>query len=351
MAYDNSRGKKIHQNAIYGEQSPERLNVFVRTCGQYLPIHNLNKTISLIVVWFLGNTIFDITEPSNVCYCFVDFHGMKSKRPVQLMTPLTARIYFDAHWDPGYSKYDQYPSTLIHEFNGRDTISVGTLQDTWPVGKWKEMETENGGSDEICFSELGKMEIRTPSTSKSLGDGAMAAVLQNLMDGSDEDTGLLSEVELLTDFLPKLRAKLYEDASSVKPFPHLLDLLCRALEDTDVDLSPFGYFSAEDMSLVVSRLQKHGKIDTLCVSNRPNLTNEDLQILLRGTTGLKALYILEDPQIAVQGMSTLMENCDVYHSDLLRRQLKREPKDSVPALIWRAQAALYLVAKSADFHS
>ncbi len=95
-----------------------------------------------------------------------------------------------------------------------------------------------------------------------------------------------------------------------------------------VQLSPFESFSAEDMSLVVSRLQKHGKMKTLCISNRPNLTDEDLQIVLRGATGLKALYILEDPQIAVQGMSRLLENYDVYHSDLLRRQLKRQPEGS-----------------------
>lgn len=67
-------------------------------------------------------------------------------------------------------------------------------------------------------------------------------------------------------------------------------------------------------------------MNTLCISNRPNLTNEDLQIVLRDATGLKALYILEDPKITVQGMSTLLDNCDVYHSDLLRRQLERLPE-------------------------
>ena len=331
MAYnegDNSYGKKVHEHAMYGGQAvTRRLNVFVRTCGQHLPVHRLDKTISLIVVLFLGITIFDITEPSNIRHCFVDFHGMDSERPVQLMTPLTARIYFDAYCDPADPGYDQFLFTLIHELDGRDTIPVGTLQDTWPVGEWKESEYDNGGSDEISFPELGEMEIRTPSTPKSLRDGAMAAVLQTLLDGSDEDTGLSSEVELLTDFLPKLKGKLYEDASIVKPLPQLLDLLCRALEeDTDVDLSPFGSFSAKDMSLVVSRLQNHGKMNTLCISNRPDLTDEDLQIVLRGATGLKALYILEDPQIAVHGISTLLDNCDVYHSDLLRRQLKRQPE-------------------------
>ncbi len=53
MAYnegDNSYGKKLYPNAMYGGQSPERLNVFRRTCWQHLPVHNLNWTISMIVV-------------------------------------------------------------------------------------------------------------------------------------------------------------------------------------------------------------------------------------------------------------------------------------------------------------
>ncbi len=170
---------------------------------------------------------------------------MESERPVQLMTPLTARIYFDAYYKAWQPMYNQYSSTLLHEFNRWDTIPVGTLQNTWPMGKWKDIESDNGGSDEIPFPELGGMEIRTPSTLKSLRDGAMTTVLQTLRDGSDEDTGLLSEVELLTDFLPKLKGKLYEDASTVKPFPQLLDLLCRALEeDSDVccTTKPFRIF-------------------------------------------------------------------------------------------------------------
>ena len=46
-----------------------------------------------------GITIFDISEPSSVRYCFVDFLGMESPREVQLMAPLTARIYLEAYYD------------------------------------------------------------------------------------------------------------------------------------------------------------------------------------------------------------------------------------------------------------
>lgn len=129
---DNNNRKKADQG-MFGRLSRERLNVFV----QQLSVHKLSKGILLTVVWFLGVTIFDITEPINVRYCFVDFYGMQSKRPVQLMTPLTARIY-SRHTTMTH----RVKMPLLDGFNGWDTILVTTLQNTWPHG-----ECEEPGSD------------------------------------------------------------------------------------------------------------------------------------------------------------------------------------------------------------
>lgn len=282
-----------------------------------LDIHRILNTAC-----FLGITIFDISEPSHVRYCFVDFHGMESERPVQLMTPLSARVYLEAYYDLSDPVLRKELLPLLHEFNGWDIIPVAALQDTWPDGEWEEPETDLGGSDEITVPKLEKIDSNTLDTSKSLRDRAMATLFQALLDGSDDSTGLLMEAEVLTDFLPKLKGKLYEHANALKPSRHLLDLLCRALEDdTDVDLSPFKGFSAEDISLVVSRLRNHGKMNTLCMSNRPDLTEENLKVVLRGAEGLKALYIMEDPQIPTQSIDTLLDDCDIFHSDLLRRPI------------------------------
>ncbi|CAD6582246.1 MAG: hypothetical protein ASARMPRED_000912 [Alectoria sarmentosa] len=211
-----------------------------------------------------GITIFDITDPSHVRYCFVDFHGMESEPPVQLMTPLTARIYLEAYYDLNYPQNAKNLLPLLDELNGWDTIPVTALQDTWPEGKWEEWESNGIGGDEVVAPGLEKLGVSNPDTSKSLRDGAMATVIQALLDGSDEDSDLISEAELLTDFLPKLKSKLYEHASSLKPSSHLQDLLYKALEyDTDVDLSPFKGFSAEDLSFLVSRLRNHSMMTTL----------------------------------------------------------------------------------------
>ena len=250
---------------------------------------------------------------------------MESERSVQLMTPLTARIYLEAYYDLGDPKKSQNLLPLLNEFNAWDVIPVATLQDTWPEGEWEEPESDQADRDEVAVSELEKLEINAPDSSKSLRDGAMAAVLQALLDEADENTALQSEAELLTDFLPKLKEKLYELSNTLKPSHHLLNLLCRALEEEiDVDLSPFKCFSSEDMSLVVSRLRKHGRMQTLCISNRSDLTAEDLQVVLRDATGLKALYVLEDSQIPAQCLSPFFKDCDLYNSDLLRRAIKPE---------------------------
>lgn len=251
---------------------------------------------------------------------------MESEGPVQPMTPLTARIYLEAYYDLSDPKHSERLTPLLNELNAWDVIPVATLRDAWPKGEWEEPDSDQAGADEAVVPELEKLEISTPGTSTSLRDRAMATVLQSLLDEPDESTGLLSESELLTDFQPKLKEKLYEQSNVLKPSPHVFDLLCSALGgDADVDLSPFTNFSSEDLSLVVSRLRKHGKMQTLCISNRPDLTSEDLQVVLRDAAGLKALYVLEGPQIPWHGMSPLLKNCDLYESDLQRQAIKPEP--------------------------
>ena len=60
----------------------------------------------------LGITIFDITSPSHVSYCYVDFYGMESNHPVQLMTPLSAKTYVEAYMDLDKPKDDQTTELL-----------------------------------------------------------------------------------------------------------------------------------------------------------------------------------------------------------------------------------------------
>ena len=74
-------------------------------------------------------------------------------------------------------------------------ISVATLWDTWPEGEWEEPEIGHESRDEMAVPEPERLEINTPSTSKSLRDRAMDTVLQALLDEHDEKNGRLSEAD------------------------------------------------------------------------------------------------------------------------------------------------------------
>ncbi|KAL2041824.1 hypothetical protein N7G274_005608 [Stereocaulon virgatum] len=285
-----------------------------------------------------GITIFDITNLSHVQYCFVDFNGMESDREVPLMTPLSARTYLEAYSilsDPGNSR-DLVP--LVEAFDEWGLIATATLENTWPGEGWEaddEVDVEDELDDEIqrLDEELAKPEVELArlhtnpvDTPMTLRDSAMDKLLQSLMKQPDDDSDSIAEAELLTDFLPKLRAKFYDQATQLKPSSSLLRLLGRALEnETEVDLSPFTTLSAKDLSLVVSKLQSHGKMAILNLSNRPDIGETELNVILGPDLNLRALCLLEMPQIPSRSLGAYSGHCEVYHSDILRLPLVTDP--------------------------
>lgn len=46
-----------------------------------------------------GITVIDISDLNEVRYCFVDYHGMESKREVDLHTPLDGWTYLRAYYN------------------------------------------------------------------------------------------------------------------------------------------------------------------------------------------------------------------------------------------------------------
>ena len=289
-----------------------------------------------------GITIFDITDPSHVQYCFVDFYGMESDREVPLMTPLSARTYLEAYYvlsDPRNSR-DLVP--LVEAFDEWDLIATATLENTWPGEGWEaddeeddEDEQDDEQDDEIQpvddepaepEVEPAKLDINPIDTPMTLRDSAMDKLLQSLIEQPDDNSDSTAEAELLTDFLPKLKAKFYDQATQLKPSPSLLRLLGRALEnEIEVDLSPFTTLSAKDLSLVVSKLQSHGTMAVLNLSNRPDIGEMELNVILGSDLNLRALCLLEMPQIPPRSLGAYSSHCEVYHSDILRLPLITDP--------------------------
>lgn len=237
----------------------------------------------------LGITIFDITDLRDIHYCFVDFHGMESEREVTLMMPLSARVYLGAYYD-----LDAGFQTLLESYEGIQLITASALAETWPEGEWFEPDS---GEDE-GVKGVGSIEPKNDNevdptlevsdlvveaiAGMTLREKSMNALLDNLLLQSRDDPVLLAEVEQLTDFVPKLRTKLYEQAATLKSSPMLVRLLGKALLGVvQVDLGPFKILTAEDISAVIQGISS--SMEVLNLSNMPELTDLDLGVILQCT--------------------------------------------------------------------
>lgn len=352
-----------------------------------------------------GITIFDITDLSNVRYCFVDFIGMESEREVELLTPLSARTYLEAYYQLDGSGDD--PNGLIplvESFRGKDLVTVSALKDTWPHGKWqegKEIEEEAdsfakdmaGPTDDTKLAEHAtavpaaadaavatgaastssvgtgsKMPSGNPpkGTTKSLRDQSIDAVLNLILEQAQENchqqsSDLVAEAELLIDFVPKLRLRLYDRAATLTPSASVLRLLHKALEqDIEVDLSPFQTLTMEHLSNLVAGL-RGGKMRTLNLSNMPDLGDSDLESILgigpalpaqAGSTSssspsaaaveISNIILLENPKVSVDFLTKNLGHCDIAHSELLRRPFltkRRDPYSETPEQVLHFDAS------------
>ena len=65
----------------------------------------------------------------------------------------------------------------------------------------------------------------------SLRDWSMDMLLESLLNQSEDNPELIAEAELITDFTPKPRTKLFAKAESLEPSSFMLHLLYRVFED------------------------------------------------------------------------------------------------------------------------
>ena len=293
----------------------------------------------------LGITIFDITNLSHVSYCFVDFQGMESDREVPLMTPLSARTYLEAYYNLTDPKAPKDLLPLVESFQGWDLIPASVLEDAWPGEGWVEAWTDvQEGKEKEPDLKLEKLEIAPRATVGTLRGQMMDTVLQKLLESPEENSSLVAEAEDLTDFLPRLKDKLYDTATTMKWSSHHLDLLYQALQnEVEVDLSPLSNIPAKDLAIVVAKLYENGKMSVLNVSHRTDISLEDLRSMIGTGARLRVLCLLEMPQICLENLGQYLANCEVHHSALLRWALRgyspfdgrydrgRVPKPEFPA--------------------
>ncbi|KAI4099490.1 MAG: hypothetical protein LQ339_005917 [Xanthoria mediterranea] len=301
-----------------------------------------------------GITVFDITELDDVRYCFVDFMGMESEREVELNSPLSARIYLEAYYVLEETEDEVGLLPLVESFEGKDLITLPALRETWPHGAWDRHSpssvaglgsdldladppdlrglniTNVPGDSSATMANAGAPNVSVEGKKpKILRDQAMDQLLDLLLDPSEQDVPtLMAEAEHLHDFIPKLRQRLYNQASVLEPSGANIVLLNKAFEGAAiVDLSPFTALTSGHLATLVARLQKgHGAMEVLNLSNMPDLTESDLELILdigngSETLPITAILLLETPKISLDFVTHHLGNHDVYHSELFRRAL------------------------------
>ncbi|KAL8691725.1 MAG: hypothetical protein Q9218_003118 [Villophora microphyllina] len=319
-----------------------------------------------------GITVFDITDLDNVRYCFVDFYGMESERAVALMTPLSARTYLEAYYllddsDDRAKKTDL--SALLNQFKSKGLVTTAALKETWPSGAWqgdKVFEEDDqglSGSSACRAADEDAAQISTtaatlrkpmkPATDENKGpvkslraqtlDKLLEDLLRQAQDISVLDPDLYTEADVLTDFIPQLREKLYSRAATLVPSTAILHLLEKALgQDIEVDFTPFTTLSVDHLAELVLGL-RNGKMRVLNLSNKHNLTEADLVKILGiqsaqttkpehlsssvppsapgSSEELNTVVLLETPEVSIDFLTKHLGQYNIIHSELMRRPL------------------------------
>ena len=252
--------------------------------------------------------------------------GMESERGVDLNTPLSARTYLEAYYELNDAKNDEVGLLpLVESFQNRSLITKEALAETWPDGAWEHQSPSD--LDSTDSPDLRGLDIADKP--KCLRNQAMDQFLDLLLDPSEQDVHtLMAETDHLNDFVPNLRRRMYNQASTLEPSTTNIGLLQKALEGVaTVDLSLFKLWSAEHLSAVLSQLRTGvDGVKVLNMSNMPDLTEAELAAIMKledgkATPHLSTIIILETPKISLDFVAKHFGKYDVYHSELFRRAL------------------------------
>lgn len=330
-------------------------------------------------------TIIDISEPHNVRYCFVGYNPYSL--PVPLMTPISAASHlFDSFDGDGErndeeggeeggegeeesgedSDYeeecdedsegeedgevdayheeaddDDIPQTHSHDspvewartiakgFEGRQLMSIHSLNSTWPRETWRGLvEASNDSTDQA---------LRSSSQVTSLRTLALDKLIETALTDPGFDMSWISELaDLLEDFLPRLRDSLYNYSVDLAPSPTSIRVIVRAFQDVPgFRLGAFHEFEMDDYLSVIAGLQQKAKLSTLNLSGSAKLDLEGLERILQYTSSLKTLYLMDNPSLSLQSvLDILHENrlsvTNLYHPDLFGLFLHHRARMPLP---------------------
>lgn len=235
------------------------------------------------------------------------------------MTPLSAQTYLEAYLGHDKSK-DVQTSEVLEKLQKRDLIPVAVFEDAWPDEGWEEpINLQDPRSEDCLTIDSENFQDKLDDGIASLRDQAMDQLIGALIDDPGSNTPILLEADHLTDLGPRLKPKLYERAESLKPSPALVQLLTLTLKRCAyVDLAPFKKFAVDELAELISGIASHGNLSAVNLSRMPTITHEIIQKLLGPKPAISSLYLVGCPQVNMESLNSMLWNCNVYHSGLMK---------------------------------
>jgi hypothetical protein len=172
-----------------------------------------------------------------------------------------------------------------------------------------------------ALTKLTPLDIsRTIRSVPSLRESTLARLVDESLQSPDPDLSWIAEAELLSDFFPAVKARIYNEPTLLAS-PVAKVLLLKAIEhEQEVDLSPFQNLSMDDILSITSRLSK----ETKSLSLSGNVTAELLALLAEKPSICK-IYVLDAPNLQLQSAVQVMAQRGspwIYHAEMFRAPLE-----------------------------
>ncbi|KAF2210371.1 hypothetical protein CERZMDRAFT_106795 [Cercospora zeae-maydis SCOH1-5] len=330
-----------------------------------------------------GYSVFDITDPEHLRYCFVLGEDSQSMAYgdtdyVQPMTPIGPREYLacyvaerdnvpsdeeeearhdsdDSRWNSrvtrAYMELEMDPD--VDEMRQYLLIDANTLAEVWPMEKFRTSQAVPGAPGP---EEGGATRGAASITQQSLRSTAMSEVISQALEDERGDLSWLQDAEQLADFAHLALSHLSTAPNAIRTTGGF-NLLCRALQGRqNIDLSMFHQMEPEQLLRVVSTLQDSSsriKLTLPCLDLTPEQVHQvahtgnivelhlgatkrlDLGSLIEAASGAQ-LESISHPEIyktALVAASQIPEDLSQLATDSIRRVLHG---DSMCQAIWIA---------------
>ncbi|TGO68426.1 hypothetical protein BOTNAR_0025g00080 [Botryotinia narcissicola] len=311
-----------------------------------------------------GITVFDVTEVTQVRYCFVSLDssdsdeeegGAPSKPPA--MTPLTGPQYL---W--GYCRKDDQSNQEkfkdpVKNFQALPLIDGRALHSAWPDNSWRITVQDGGESkwtrvEQVVAVEtspsfdnprhsmlsadplITEEEISRQKESNSvdaeissLKASSLVKVLNSAIASSPSELPQIFErASLLSDLYPAAKSKLYADPIDVSNSSSVRRILSSILrKENTIDLGPFELTTEKILKVLEESSQDSIDVNSLNFSGNLNITESFLKEILIKFPRLETLYLLNTPQISLEKIGLLRgTTIQLYDTELLALPFVKE---------------------------